>query len=260
MNKVLIACPTSKRHDYCIEKWIKQFEKQTFQNFEILIVDTTPVGDNTFYVHLKTFETERIKVLRFPFDLENVKILTLMAQVREFIRQEFLKGDYTHLFFIDSDIFIPNCGINKLLETQKNCIGFLVHIGYPKKFPCVFKSGEVLIGKGLDLYSWKEIKEVKKTYKDKIFPCYATGLGCLLIERQVLEKVPFRFCPYYDNGEDLWFFAEANEKGFTFYCYLTRVKHLNTSWGAIGILQKYKQNLYFCIGPADAKEAEIIYR
>lgn len=260
--KVLIAAPTSKRHDYVIDQWIKQIKKQTFVNYDVLVVDTTPVDVNNKRM-VKRLERAGIRVLHMPHDGTKRHIIQHLADARELIRQEFLKGSYTHLFFVDSDILLNPRALERLISHDKDQVGFPVHIGnYPGILnPAVFKSGFISMENGLDIYSWTEIL---KMYPNLV-KVYANAMGCLLIKRKVLESVQFRTHPTLMLGEDLWFFAEADEKGFEAWCDTSyRPEHRNVnpdkiifSWSEPEIQSKVftNQRVFLGIGPEDAKEA-----
>ena len=65
----------------------------------------------------------------------------------------------------------------------------------------------------------------------KLVKVYATGLGCLLSKRRVFEAVPFRTHPTFIYGEDLWYYAECNDRGFEFWVDSgVRARHENVSW------------------------------
>jgi len=287
MPKVLIAAPTSCRHAHLLDEWLAHLERLTYPNFDLLLVDTTPETDEYFeLLKKKKIHKKHFKVLRREWNYKKDHVLQLLAYAREDIRRYFLKNDYDFLFFCDDDIFVPKNAIQKLLSRNKDLVGFYVHI-YDKKNrkPCVLKSGELIVsGKGENLFTFSEIDEYKKfvkkfkenklsteekhlidflikdKWKPDLVPVYAVGIGCLMIKKNVLEKVPFRTHPTFILGEDIWFFAECNEKGFTFWLDSSvRCKHKNTNWNMIS--QKGKVSLpkiYIAMGPSDAKKAVMV--
>jgi GT2 family glycosyltransferase len=198
-----------------------------------------------------------------------------------------LKNGYEYLMSLDDDIFLPEWAIERLLSYNKDNVGFYVHIYDPEhQVPCIFKSGEIVMGKGLEFYSFEEIdayrdfivkmaenrlSDIEKLLiphliKDKFFPQlfkpYAVNLGCLLIKRAVLEKVPFRTHDTFIFGEDLWFFNEAVEKRFEFWCDCRhRCLHKNTEWKSVMEKgPKGMQDFSIAIGPINATGIDIIKR
>jgi hypothetical protein len=167
-----------------------------------------------------------------------------MAFAREIIRQEFIKDkSYSSLFWLDDDIFLPKWGVQRLLSYNKEQVGFYVHVYFdPHKVPCILKSGDVVMGQGLQYFSFDEIDAyrsfigklqenklsedekklipfiVKDQFHPQLFQPYAVNIGCLLVQRNVVEAIPFRTHDTFVMGEDLWYFNEANDKKFQFWC------------------------------------------
>jgi cellulose synthase/poly-beta-1,6-N-acetylglucosamine synthase-like glycosyltransferase len=286
LPKVLIAAPTSERHKFCLNDWIGHLNKLTYPAFDVLLVDNT-LNSEDYFNELKTqkVKDKEIIVQRHIWDPDKLNPLQMLAHVREEIRQFFLKGDYDYLFCLDDDIFIPKDGIQRLIYYNKDHVGFYTHLFYkPHRVPCILKSGEIIIGRGLDYFTFAEIKAYKRfaelfikkkltldqrrlvpfIIKDKInpflFKTYAVNLGCLLIKRSVLEKCEFRTHPTFIWGEDLWYYSEANDKKFEFWCDSgTRVEHRNTEWQSV-LSQSKKQMGGFVImrGPVDSTNFDLV--
>lgn len=217
--KVLVAAPTWNGHKYIIKEYLRKIKRLSYPNYDVLLADNSK-GDSFLKFLLKT----GIKVIKIPWD-ENPFVR--ICNSRNFIINYFLQHDYEYLLSVDTDTIIPKNTIEKLLKHKKDLVGFLCHMGTKIKVPSVFKSGHIVFKgrKGLNFYSWKELKAIKKD----LIPVYAVSVSCLLIHRKVFEaNVRFRFTPYLLIGEDLWFFAECNEKGFQFWLDKSiRVKHYN---------------------------------
>jgi len=286
LPKVLLASPTSTRHSHLLAKWIKHLNSLTYSNFDVLLVDTT-LNSRSYFKRLKKSKVhgKHIKVMRHLWDINKINPLQMLAHVREKIRQYFLKEGYDYLFFLDDDIFIPKNGIERLLIYNKDHAGFYVHVFYkPNRVPCILKSGEIIIGKGLEYFKFSEILAYKRfirrfkankltdeekllipfLIKDNRFPqlfkTYAVNLGCLMIRRNVLEQCAFRTHPTFIWGEDLWYYAEANDKKFEFWCDCeVRARHENTNWSIINKSPK-QMGFWIVSGPVNAKSGDIIVR
>jgi len=304
LPKVLVAAPTSIRHAHLLDEWIEHLNKLNYP-IDVLLVDTTPENEDYLKIlQSKVVQEKPIKTIRFPWDYSN-HIVQHLAYAREKIREYFLEGKYEYLMSLDDDVFLPKWGIERLMSYNKDCVGFYYHI-YPEeqRVPNVMKSGEIIMGKGLEFYTFDEInaynafvermtsksqvviddydkegnlKEqitgglsesekllIPHLIKDKFFPQlikpYAVGIGCLLIKRVVLEAVPFRTHETFIFGEDLWWFNEAVEKRFEFWCDCRfRMVHKNTEWGSV--LSKGPQgkpDFSIAIGPSHAEGIDIV--
>lgn len=139
---------------------------------------------------------------------------------RNHIVQKFLaRKEFDYLMMIDSDI-IPPPNIMKLVDFDKDII-----------VPLMFVMQE---GKVLPLYL-KQAKdgqlEFHREYLDKqgLIPVDATGTGCIILSRKVLEAVKHPFRNEYDSdgikklGNDLSFCNRARKLGFQPYVHLDYV-------------------------------------
>ena len=282
--KVLIAAPTSERHSHILDEWIAHLNSLTYLNFDVCLVDNTLKTDR-YFQKLKTVKVKDKPIItwRHEWDTTDWNHLQMLSHVREEIREYFLENNYDYLFFLDDDIFIPEKGIQTLLSYNKEQVGFYVHVFYePDTRPCLIKSGEVIMGKGLDYFSFEEVDAYKKfakayknnklTKKEKLlvphiikdplnpnlFKTYAVNLGCLLIKKEVLEKCKFRTHDTFIWGEDLWYYAEANEKRFEFWVDTNvRAVHKNTDWE---IIKESPKQMGFSVmyGPSDSTNFDLV--
>ena len=76
-----------------------------------------------------------------------------------------------------------------------------------------------------------------------------------------MEAIQFRSHPSFVYGEDLWFFKEATEKGFEFYCDTDiRPRHENTEWGSVLKKSRSDSNISLAMIPDKFKGIDIIKR
>jgi len=136
---------------------------------------------------------------------------------RNTIVQKFLaQKEYEYLMMIDSDI-VPPPNILKLVDFHKDIITPLMF--------CLQK-GEV---RPLTLKMAKDgIYDIPKEYLDKsgLIEVDATGTGCIIISRKVLETIKHPFENIYDKdgikrwGNDLYFCRRAKEAGFKVWVHM----------------------------------------
>lgn len=122
------------------------------------------------------------------------------------ITQKFLRGDFTHLFFINNDTWLPPNTINKLLLHDKDIIGVVTPMYHGSR-------------------GWMGQKEKDKylTLKDcpkEFFQGVRAGGPGMLIKRKVVEAMEW---PYWEKkvledgtqqSEDYLFCDRAIELGF----------------------------------------------
>jgi len=128
--------------------------------------------------------------------------------------ERMFKGDFTHLFFMDSDMVFPPRTLQKLLDHDVDIVGGF-YVRKRKGFlPTAFLKGHRVGGKWLTEWvtDYKEVEGI--------------GTGCLLIKREVFEKVE---CPWFEykwsgtqDGhfvtEDLTFCEKAKDNGYKVWC------------------------------------------
>lgn len=95
----------------------------------------------------------------------------------------------THLLFVDDDVYVPRDAIAKLLEVNRPIVGGC----YPSYYNVSDLKVETYI------VAWENGKKIRKWFKG-VKRVDAVGTGCMLIRRNVLERMPF---PWFRWGEHL---------------------------------------------------------
>lgn len=126
-----------------------------------------------------------------------------------------LKGDFTHLFFMDSDMSFPKATLPRLLAHDKDIVGGFYLRKKKGHLPNAFRLGhnkdDTLIPEFID-----DFREVE-----------AIATGCLLVKREVFETIEkpwFEYRPikWSEEGrlatEDVVFCEKAKEKGLKIWC------------------------------------------
>lgn len=220
--RVLVGAPVYDGHKYCIKRYLDRVKNLTYPNYDIFLADNSK--DNKFF---KWLVKQKIKVVKSKWDPNPFVRLT---QARNCVVDYFMSRNYDYLMSIDTDTIVPRNAIEKLLKHKKDIVGFLCHIGFKNRkhfiyVPAILKSGHIVYQgrRGLRFESWENVKKMKPLQK-----VYGTTIGCALIKREIFQTIRFRYTPFFNVGEDVWFFAEANQKGFEFWLDKTvKVIHLN---------------------------------
>lgn len=140
------------------------------------------------------------------------------ATSRTEIVEKALAKNYKWLMFIDSDIFIPEDAITRLMSHGKDIVTGVYWMKTNPPQPVVFEE----IGDG-------PIWNIEP--KDELQEIGGAGLGCTLINLDVFRKFKEKGIPFFDQdwvyenpttkrriqiaiGEDHWFFHNARELGY----------------------------------------------
>lgn len=131
---------------------------------------------------------------------EKLNRIARIARVRARTRMHFLgAGDWTHLFFLDADVVPPANIIPRLLAAKAPIATGI----YPlRDFSAVFMPAVTMGASGKRI-----VGAVHITTKAQAF-----GMGCMLIERDVLQRTEFRSGEALKElGEDYGFCIDSGE-------------------------------------------------
>jgi len=159
------------------------------------------------YIRAKTVNTLLDLERRYGYDWI-IKQGCLVDRNREDVVLEALKKDYTHLFFVDSDMCFDARVLERLLERDKDIVG------------TIYRTRDLTGNTTLRLLPNTEIE------KD-LFKCHAVGTGCLLIKMDVFKQMDRPYFFIENKGEDIYFCEKAQMNGYTIWCDPTvSIKHI----------------------------------
>lgn len=152
-----------------------------------------------------------------------------IVKARNNIVKKVLSEDYTHLFFMDSDMSFPDNTLSRLLDHNLDIVGGLYCLKMPPYNTTIFKGNDVPMSE--EKASWAENGNghwgtVNPKAGAGILEVSAIGTGCLLIRRNVLEKMEWPYFWYEESPdekegmmtEDVVFCIKAKKAGFRIHC------------------------------------------
>jgi len=202
-QKILIGCPTSQHKEYSIKEYLEGVENLTYKNFDLVLVDNSE--DETYFNKLKSFGANVVKGKYFESAKDRV------IDSRNILRKYFLDNEYDYFLSLEQDVVPPKDVIERLLKHGKEITGGLYfYLGDDKKtlLPMLWVHYNDDYAKRL---MFNEIPE------NELIEVVTCGLGCVLIKREVLEKIEFRHVKDEEPWDDLWFCEDARKKGFKVY-------------------------------------------
>lgn len=200
--KILLAAPTSDKKAYCQYEWIEWIEQLTYDNIEFLIIDNSDTNKN--FERLQEYEwLDCCRCL--PKKNENIRDRVLRSM--QMIWFQFCKGDYkhcTHLAILESDQFPPLNYLEYLLCQEYQICGlpyFHFEGNDTMLLNCVFHKNR----KGENIASYQHPLESFLFFGEsdddsEFVRTWQSGIGCLLIERPVVEKIHPRVGPEAAQG------------------------------------------------------------
>jgi hypothetical protein len=194
--KVLVACPTAQAKDYCVDDFIKQITTFTYPLYDCFLIDNSADPK-----HVKKFWDNGIKAVHEPI---NGNFKQELARHQNIIRNYFLNGDYDYLLMLESDVFAGECIIENL-------------VSYADVYGASIVTATYEIRKGEDVLCLTSTSDRRAVRSEKILTrehgysimgqgtiplrhllvdpdarITATGIGCTLFGREVMEQVEFR--------------------------------------------------------------------
>jgi hypothetical protein len=196
--RILIGTVTNQVKDYCWAAFKKQLLEFKKLGHDVLIVDNTHKIINrppfkTIHYNPKPIYSKLAGTGRNP-------LTVITRDCMNILRDEFLKGDYTHLFVLESDVFIEIERLQKLVDMKADVANYT----YPMRLSrnnglislCVQSRGTDNASIMLSPQDSKDLVEsgLKVLNVDTINGRTIShcGYGCTLISRKVLEKIEFQ--------------------------------------------------------------------
>lgn len=205
--KVLVGCPTSFHKEYCLDKYVAGVKALTYKNFDILLVDNSK--DDVYFKKIKKTGLPVVKGPWFEGALD--RIITS----RNILRQKVLDGGYDYFFSLEQDVVPPRDVLERMIKHNKKIVTgiYFVHNTLPDGSAPLTP----LVYKLVDAKTLTMVPIDKKEFdSNKLIEVVSAGLGCLLIHRDVLKEVKFRY-----EGkvfDDRFFFIDCYRKGFKVFC------------------------------------------
>lgn len=227
--KVLIGCPTSDHKRYCIQQYLAGVQGIDYDNYDFMIVDNSKTDD-----YFKELQSYGIKVMKSPY-VEPARVR--ITESRNLLRKIFLEGDYDYFFSLEQDVVPPKDVLKRLLAHDLPVVSGVYYniftnpqTGARETRPLVWispseqeiediKAGrkgpipqqKLLSGewKPSDMTAQLSSGEVREP---KLIEARQTGVGCMLIRRDVLEKISFR---HGEGGfDDVYFCDDVISNGW----------------------------------------------
>jgi|GEM_PF-3773823 len=123
-----------------------------------------------------------------------------VATAREQLAEEFLSTGYTHFLHLDSDIVLRQDTIARMLELDADVVVARYHEKSPLRMPQIFRHSQVPFRRDAPIdFKENEIFEFPRPDGDVLL----SGLGCVLVKREVFEKMKRPFYLFSSEHEEL---------------------------------------------------------
>lgn len=237
-KKILITGPTSANKHYCFEQWLHNTLHINYPGeWKIVLFDNTLDNgesakyQNDYYVrnygHGNKFEC-------FHSDNSNCETLTQrICNSHNDCRRYAMEHGYDAILHLETDVFLKPHYLQELILHKKPVVGALYYrdFGSFRKLMAQHRVNRAPNNYFMyNLDSTDDVTWVDGTLKqiDHI------GLGCLLIDIKVLNRIPFRIVKEIPVHADSFFAEDLYKAGIKIFADTSLIcEHQNSDWARI---------------------------
>ncbi len=200
MAKVLIGCPTSDYKSYCLNEYLEGLKSITYKEADFIIVDNSKTDEYLNKIKELTKDFKNLKLIKDPKWFEGAKDRIINS--RNLIREIVLKENYDYFLSLEQDVIPPKNVVERLLKHKKDIISGVVFCDLIINGALTYKPMLWISAgkdeKGKELMRYLEPYEVED---EKLMELRTTSLSCLLISKEILNKIKFRYTVGFDDVE-----------------------------------------------------------
>lgn len=225
MERVLVGCPTFEGYGYCLKEYAERVNNFSYPAYDVVLADNSR-GE----VYTKKITEMGLGVVR---GLHLPNVFERIVASRNLLREKTLHEGYDYFLSLEQDVIPPPQVIENLMGHHKDVVSgvyFKIYDIKVKDWDGIVKDKKAalpLLFKFDDDPTKMHVCYPKDVEGDQFFEIRACGLGCVLIHRNVLEKVKFRYDETKDTFDDMLFCHDALQEGFKLYADTSvKCKHL----------------------------------
>jgi GT2 family glycosyltransferase len=159
-----------------------------------------------------------------------------IVNARNLLLKKAIEEDYDYFFSLEQDIIVNSDILTRLLSHNVP----IVSAYYGKDILLTLRDDETDEIKkatiNLPVIYMQQKEGVRQANANEVYgkgliEVGAFGLGCIMIAREVFEKIKFRYSPEKEAFDDMYFCIDAKKLGYSLYCDgNTVVEHLHKTW------------------------------
>ncbi|MBI1972603.1 hypothetical protein HYS50_01205 [Candidatus Woesearchaeota archaeon] len=218
--RVLVGSPTAAPYAYCLQDWIRGVKALTYPHCTVVLVDNTDGG-----AYDQTIQSSGIRALKYTSRHSGETLREKLAYSRDLLRRLVLDEGYDYFLSLEQDIIPPEKVIELLMRHQQPVVSGVYYKFFT--FRHTSSTGQVyekkkampLLARSTSHPQQMHFIAAEEVAGDSFFSVRYCGLGCVLIRRDVLERVAFRV----DTGpagkafDDVYFCTDVLSQGFSLY-------------------------------------------
>jgi len=233
MKKVLVGIVTYAGKDYVWDKFWNNIKGLSYPDYDVVIVDNSPTKKYYSKLKKRTKHDKNVKVYHVNRGSTSREG---MSKSLNRLREHFIKGDYSHLMMIESDLIPPKDITERLMSHNVGVVGSLYLIGHagsetePPR-PCLFSLDKE--NKGCTKNLMPDVGF--KFFGKGLIKIHGCGFGSTLFQREVVEQFKF----WYSLDEpikhsDVLFYMDYHNAGYRAYVDTDLiVPHYASDWNSV---------------------------
>jgi hypothetical protein len=208
IKKILVCAPHADRKNYALDQWLFTVRNLTYRNYAVFI------SDNSF--DRKNFK----RLIKEGIIADYVNPGTksspeFVAESQEACRLYALRNGYDAILMLETDIVPPVNVIERLLMARKAVVGAMYPIGFGHNSHLMVQHAEER-GETLRVTTNADYGDME-FIDGTLRPVHAMGLGCVMIDNTVLEKIKFRHVKGVPVYSDAFFYDDLKNLNITPY-------------------------------------------
>lgn len=233
--KILVGCPTSDHKEYCLDKYLKGIKSLNYSNFDFMMVDNSE--SNHYFKKIKALGINIIRDKYYELARERI------AYSRNILRDKCLKEGYDYFLSLEQDVVPPIDVIQRLLKHNKEIISGIYYTYFTSRYPPGVKpllwrcstqtefdfimntkdpmyfaiKKRILDNQIIDTSKIRARFTCEELEEPRLIKIFMAGLGCVLIHRDVLEKIKFKGSEKRQAFDDVLFFEDARNLNYDLY-------------------------------------------
>ena len=224
LPKVLVGCPTHDGKEYCLEQYADAVKNLSYKNYDVLLADNSK--GKSYISKIRGFGINAVKTEH------RVHARDRIVEGRNLLAKKAVEG-YDYFLSLEQDVIPPGDVIEKLMMHGKEIVSGIYHTrqdinGQARILPLIF----VQLNEKKNQMRYLTDQEIEKI--NGLTEIRICGVGCLLIKKDVLEKIKFRYAKGVPGFDDVHFCNDAIAQGYKIYADTNvRCRHFYGSWEGI---------------------------
>jgi hypothetical protein len=234
--KILVSCPTAAAKNYTALEWMKNTQLFNYPNYDVVVFDNTDDnGLNTNYLNNLAIENGILNYEAIHYsNNKHDAIVERMCISHNLCREYAINNGYSHLLHLESDVICPIDALQNLFLANKQVIGGLYYrdSGSSRKLMAqtrIYRSPQNIVSE--NFLPNEDVFFIDGSIKHNAH----IGLGCVLINLNILKKIPFRFTKDISIHSDSYFAEDCYRNNVKIFVDTNIIcKHNNENWDIYG--------------------------